>query len=32
MEREAAPLDDFLGALTGEHDGFDLEALRDEWA
>ena len=32
LEREAAPLDEFLGALTGAYEGFDLDALRDEWA
>lgn len=32
LEREAEPLDGFLGALTGTYEGFDLEALRDEWA
>ena len=32
LEREAEPLDEFLGALTGVYEGFDLDALRDEWA
>lgn len=32
LEREADPLDEFLGALSGVYDGFDLDALRDEWA
>lgn len=32
LEREADPLDEFLGALTGVYEGFDLDALRDEWA
>jgi hypothetical protein len=32
LEREADPLDAFLGALTGVYEGFDLDALRDEWA
>lgn len=32
LEREAEPLDDLLGALTGVYEGFDLGALRDEWA
>jgi len=32
LEREADPLDAFLGALTGVYKGFDLDALRDEWA
>lgn len=32
LEREAEPLDEFLGAVTGIYEGFDLDALRDEWA
>jgi bifunctional DNA-binding transcriptional regulator/antitoxin component of YhaV-PrlF toxin-antitoxin module len=32
LEREPDPLEEFLGAATGVYDGFDLEALRDEWA
>ena len=32
LEREAEPLDEFLGALTGVYESFDLDALRDEWA
>jgi bifunctional DNA-binding transcriptional regulator/antitoxin component of YhaV-PrlF toxin-antitoxin module len=32
LEREADPLDAFLGALTGVYEGFDLDAFRDEWA
>ena len=32
LEREADALDEFLGAATGLYEGFDLEALRDEWA
>ncbi len=32
LEREADPLDAILGALTGVYEGFDLDALRDEWA
>ena len=32
LEREAEPLDEFLGTLTGVYEGFDLDALRDEWA
>jgi hypothetical protein len=32
LEREAAPLDKLLGTLTGVYEGFDLDALRDEWA
>ncbi len=32
LERETEPLDEFLGALTGVYEGFDLDALRDEWA
>ena len=32
LEREAEPLNEFLGALTGSYEGFDLDALRDEWA
>lgn len=32
LEREANPLDEFLGTLTGVYAGFDLDALRDEWA
>ena len=32
LEREAKALDAFLGALTGAYKGFDLDALRDEWA
>lgn len=32
LEREADSLDEFLGALTGVYEGFDLDALRDEWA
>lgn len=31
LEREADPLEAFLGALTGVYEGFDLDALRDEW-
>ncbi len=31
LEREVEPLDAFLGALTGVYEGFDLDALRDEW-
>jgi bifunctional DNA-binding transcriptional regulator/antitoxin component of YhaV-PrlF toxin-antitoxin module len=32
LERDVEPLDEFLGALTGVYEGFDLDALRDEWA
>jgi bifunctional DNA-binding transcriptional regulator/antitoxin component of YhaV-PrlF toxin-antitoxin module len=32
LEREVDPLDSVLGTLTGIYDGFDLDALRDEWA
>jgi hypothetical protein len=32
LEREGDPLDGFLGVLTGVYEGFDLDALRDEWA
>ena len=32
FEREAESLDEFLGALTDVYEGFDLDALRDEWA
>ena len=32
LERDAEPLDEFRGALTGVYEGFDLDALRDEWA
>ncbi len=32
LERETEPLGDFLGALTGVYEGFDLDALRNEWA
>jgi bifunctional DNA-binding transcriptional regulator/antitoxin component of YhaV-PrlF toxin-antitoxin module len=32
LEREADPLDRFLGTLTGVYENFDLDALRDEWA
>ncbi len=32
LERETDPLDGFLGTLTGVYEGFDLDALRDEWA
>ncbi len=32
LERATEPLDEFLGALTGVYEGFDLDALRDEWA
>lgn len=32
LEREAEALEDLLGALTGVYEGFDLDALRDEWA
>ena len=32
LERESEPLAEFLGAVTGLYEGFDLEALRDEWA
>jgi bifunctional DNA-binding transcriptional regulator/antitoxin component of YhaV-PrlF toxin-antitoxin module len=32
LERQAAPLADFLGALTSVYEGFDLDKLRDEWA
>jgi bifunctional DNA-binding transcriptional regulator/antitoxin component of YhaV-PrlF toxin-antitoxin module len=32
LERETEPLDEFLGTLTGLYEGFDLDALRDEWA
>jgi bifunctional DNA-binding transcriptional regulator/antitoxin component of YhaV-PrlF toxin-antitoxin module len=32
LERESEPLDEFLGTLTGLYDGFDLDALRSEWA
>jgi hypothetical protein len=32
LERATEPFDDFLGALTGVYEGFDLDALRDEWA
>jgi bifunctional DNA-binding transcriptional regulator/antitoxin component of YhaV-PrlF toxin-antitoxin module len=31
LERVAEPIDEFSGALTGVYDGFDLNALRDEW-
>ena len=32
LEREAEPLDEFLGLFTGTYDDFDLDALREEWA
>ena len=32
LERATEPLDEFLGALTGVYEDFDLDALRDEWA
>jgi bifunctional DNA-binding transcriptional regulator/antitoxin component of YhaV-PrlF toxin-antitoxin module len=32
LEGAKEPLDEFLGALTGVYEGFDLDALRDEWA
>ena len=32
LEREAEHLENFLGALTDIYEGFDLDALRDEWA
>lgn len=32
LEREGDPVGEFLGALTGVYEGFDLDALRDEWA
>ena len=32
LEREASAVDAFLGAATGLYEGFDLDALRDEWA
>lgn len=32
LERETEPLDEFLGTLTGMYEGFDLDALRAEWA
>jgi bifunctional DNA-binding transcriptional regulator/antitoxin component of YhaV-PrlF toxin-antitoxin module len=32
LERTTEPLEEFLGALTGVYEGFDLDALRDEWA
>ena len=32
LEREADALDAFLGVVTGLYEGFDLDALRDEWA
>jgi len=32
LEREAEPLGEFLGSLTGTYEDFDLDALRDEWA
>ena len=31
-ERDDEPRDAFFGALSGLWDGFDLDALRDEWA
>ena len=32
LERLTDPVEQFRGALTGVYDGFDLDALRDEWA
>ncbi len=32
LERSTEPLEEFLGALTGTYEGFDLDKLRDEWA
>lgn len=32
LERESDALSEFLGAATGVFQGFDLDALRDEWA
>jgi len=32
LEREAEPLGEFLGSLTGTYEDFDLDALPDEWA
>jgi bifunctional DNA-binding transcriptional regulator/antitoxin component of YhaV-PrlF toxin-antitoxin module len=32
LEREEDPFDKYLGSFTGLYDGFDLDALRDEWA
>lgn len=31
LELESEPLTELLGALTGVYEGFDLDALRDEW-
>ena len=31
FERETVPLEAFLGSMTGMWEGFDLDALRDEW-
>jgi bifunctional DNA-binding transcriptional regulator/antitoxin component of YhaV-PrlF toxin-antitoxin module len=31
LEREAAVLDEFAGALTGVYAAGELDALRDEW-
>jgi bifunctional DNA-binding transcriptional regulator/antitoxin component of YhaV-PrlF toxin-antitoxin module len=32
LERALDPLDEHLGTLTGVYEGFDLDALRNEWA
>ena len=31
LEREADPLEAFLGSMPGVWEGFDLDALRNEW-